>query len=89
VYGKAHRVSEDVTIQPGLLKALKRILRTICISTTPSKRLGSSKFMFSIPRPPSYMGKERNVRVLDPKGLVGKYLRTHDLDTSPIIVLNL
>jgi hypothetical protein len=35
------------------------------------------------------MGKERNIRVLNPKGLVGKYLVTHDFDTSQIIVLNL
>jgi hypothetical protein len=26
--------------------------------------------------------RERDVRVLDPKGLVGNYLGTHDLDTS-------
>jgi hypothetical protein len=28
-----------------------------------------------------HMIRERDVQVLDPKGLVGKYLRTHDLDT--------
>jgi hypothetical protein len=38
--------------------------------------------MFSIPNPPSYIWQERDVQVFDPKGLVGKYLGTHDLDTS-------
>jgi hypothetical protein len=46
-----------------------RIFGTICISVTPSKRLRSLKLMFSIPKPPSYMWKVRNVWVLDPKGL--------------------
>jgi hypothetical protein len=31
---------------------------------------------------PTYDKWERDVRVLDPKGLVGKYLGTHDLDTQ-------
>jgi hypothetical protein len=30
------------------------------------------------------MKREGDVRVLDPKGLVGKYLETQDLDTSQI-----
>jgi hypothetical protein len=79
-----------------------RILGTIRISVTLSKRLRSSKLMFYIPKPPSYMWqerawspsqnlhptcdkreieRERDVWVLNPKGLVSQYLGIQDLDT--------
>jgi hypothetical protein len=41
--------------------------------------------MFSILNPPSYTEKrERDVQVLDSKGLVGEYLGTQDVDTIQI-----
>jgi hypothetical protein len=44
--------------------------------------------MFSIPKPPSYMWKERDVRVLDPKGLGNEYLETQDLNTHKALNLS-
>jgi hypothetical protein len=90
VYEKTHRVSEDVTLQHRKLKTKNKDMENHpYLNHSKQRKPRSSRLMFSIPKLPSYMLEERNVRVLDPKGLVGKYLGTHDLDTSTIIVLNL
>jgi hypothetical protein len=85
VYEKAHRVSEDVTLNTGIegheqgygkppisqsLQAKDQDRQSSC---SPSRALL-----------PTYdkRERERDVRVLDLKGLVGKYLGTQDLDTS-------
>jgi hypothetical protein len=90
VYEKAHRVGEDLTLHHRLLKTMNKDMENHCISITPSKRSRSSKLLFSIPNHPSYIWqeRERDVRVVDPKGLVDKYLGTQDLDTHKALNLS-
>jgi hypothetical protein len=46
--------------------------------------------MSSIITPPSYIGqeREREIQVLDPKGLVNEYVGTQDLDTHKALNLS-
>jgi hypothetical protein len=76
-------VSEDVTLQHGELNTMNKDMENYPYlnhskqNTEIIKALvlhSESSFL--------HMTSEREVRVLDPKGLVGKYLGTHDLDTS-------
>jgi hypothetical protein len=85
VYDKAHIVSEDVKIQHGELKAMNKDLENhlylnhskqkIEIIKTHVLYLKSSFLHMTRER-------ERDVWVLDPKGLFSKYLGTQDLDTT-------
>jgi hypothetical protein len=70
VYEKAHRVSEDVTLQLPYLNDSKQKTEIVKAHVLHLK----SSFL--------HMTRERDVRVLDSKGLVGKYLRTQDLNTT-------
>jgi hypothetical protein len=79
VYENAHRVSEDITLQ-------YRESMSIRVSITPSKRLRSSLLMFSFLH--MTRERERDVQVLDPKGLVNEYLGTQDLDTHKALNLS-
>jgi hypothetical protein len=82
VYEKAHRVSEDVTIQHGELKVMNKDMKN-------HPYLSHSKEKFKIIKAHIlhlkisilHMTRERDVRVLNPKGLVGTYLGTQDLAT--------
>jgi hypothetical protein len=85
VYEDAHRVSEDVTLQYGESKSMNKDMEN-------HPCLNHSKQMTEIIKahvlhPKSsflYMTRERerDVQVLDPKGLVDKYLGIQDLDTT-------
>jgi hypothetical protein len=84
VYKKAHRVSEDVTLQHGELKVMSKDMENHLylnhskqkIEIVKAHILHPKTFILHVTRE-----RERDVWVLDPKGLVGKYLRTQDLDT--------
>jgi hypothetical protein len=82
-YEKAHRVSEDVTLQHRELKAINKDMENHLYLNHSKQKTEIVKT--HVPHPESsflHMIRERDVRVLDHKGLVGKYLGTHDLDTS-------
>jgi hypothetical protein len=84
VYENAHRVSEDVTLQYKESKSINKDMENhLCLNHS-KQRPRSSKLMFSIPNPLSYIWqeRERDVQVLDLKGLVDKYLGTQNLDTT-------
>jgi hypothetical protein len=76
-------VSEDVTLQHRELKVMNEDMEN-------HTYLNHSKPKTEIIKPHVFhhessflhMTRERDDRVLDPKELVGKYLETHDLDTS-------
>jgi hypothetical protein len=87
VHEIAHRGSEDVTLQHGELKAMNKDMENHLYLNHSKQNteivkahvlyLESSFLHMTRERE-----RERDVRVLDPRGLVGKFLGTHDLDTS-------
>jgi hypothetical protein len=80
---KAHRVSEDVTLQHGELKAMNKDMENHPYLNHSKQKTEIVKAHVLYPEFSFlYMTRERDVQVLDPKGLVSKYLGTHDLDTS-------
>jgi hypothetical protein len=85
VYKKAHRVSEDVTLQHRELKTMNKDMENHLYLNHSKQKIEIVKTHVLHPESSFlHMTRERDVRVLDPKGLVGKYFRTHDLDTSQI-----
>jgi hypothetical protein len=85
VYEKANRVCEDVILQHGELKAMHKDMENHPYLNHSKQKTEIVKAQILHPES-SFLHmireRERDVRVLDPKGLVGKYLGTHDLDTS-------
>jgi hypothetical protein len=85
VYEKAHRVSEDVTLQHGELKAMNKDMENHPYLKHTKQKTETIKAHVLHPEF-SFLHmtreRERGVRVLDPKGLVGKYLGTQDYDTT-------
>jgi hypothetical protein len=83
VYEKAHRVSEDVTLQHVELKAMDKDMENHRYLNHSKKKTEIIKAHVLHPETSFLqMTRDRYVRVLNLKGLVGKYLGTHDLDTS-------
>jgi hypothetical protein len=84
VYEKAQRASENVTLQHGELKAMNKDMKNHQYLNHSNQKTEIIKahvlhlkiFILHVTRE-----REREIRVLDPKGLVGKYLGTQDLDT--------
>jgi hypothetical protein len=85
VYEKAHRVSENITLQHGELKAMnKDIGNHLYLSHSKQKTEIVKAHVLHPKTSILHVTRERergDVRVLDSKGLVGKYLGTQDLDT--------
>jgi hypothetical protein len=81
VYENAHRVSEDVTLQHGELKTMNKNIGNHKYLSHSKQKTESSCSPSQNPLP-IYDKLERDVQVLDPKGLIGKYLETQDLDTT-------
>jgi hypothetical protein len=85
VYKKAHRVGEDVTIQHGESNTMNNHMEN-------HPYLNHSKQNTEIVKAHVlhlksfflHMTRERDVQVLDSKGLVNEYLRTQYLDTTQI-----
>jgi hypothetical protein len=88
VYEKAHRVSEDVTLQPKELKAKNKDMENhLYLNHSKQKTeiikahvLYPKTFILHVIRERE-RETERDVQVLEPKGLVSKYLGTQDMDT--------
>jgi hypothetical protein len=78
VYENAHRVSEDVTLQYGELKSMNKDMENHSYLNHSKQKTEIIKLMSSILNPPSYIWqeRERDVQVLDPKGLVDNILGT-------------
>jgi hypothetical protein len=82
VYEKAHRVSEDITLQHGELKAMNQDMENHLYLSYSEQKTETIKAHVLHPKSSFlHMIRERDVRVLNPKGLVGKYLGTQELDT--------
>jgi hypothetical protein len=82
---RAYRVSEDVTLQHGELKAMNKDMENHLYLNHSKQKTEIIKAHALHPKSSFlHMTRERDARVLDPKGLVDKYLRTHDLDASQI-----
>jgi hypothetical protein len=83
VYEDAHRVSEDVTLQYGESKSMNKDMENHpCLNHSKQK---TEIIKAHVLHPKSsflYITRERDVQVLDPKGLVDKYLGIQDLDTT-------
>jgi hypothetical protein len=87
VYENAHRVSEDITLQYWESKSMKKDMENHLYLNHSKQKTEiikahvlhlESSFLHMIGE------RERDVQVLDPKGLVNKYLGTQDLDTTQI-----
>jgi hypothetical protein len=82
---KAHRVSEDVTLQYGNSKSMNKDVENHPYLNHSKQKTEIIKAHVLHPEFSFlHMTRERDVQVLDPKGLVDKYLGTQDLDTIQI-----
>jgi hypothetical protein len=85
VYEEAHRVSEDVRLQQGEFMAMNKDMENHMYLNHSKQKSEIIKGHVLHPES-SFLHmtreRERDVRVLDPKGLVGKYLGTQDLHTT-------
>jgi hypothetical protein len=82
VYENAHRVSEDVTLQYGKSKSMNKDMENHMYLNHSKQKTEIIKAHVLHPESSFlHMTRERDVQVLDPKGLVGEYLGTQDLDT--------
>jgi hypothetical protein len=85
VYEKAHGISEDITLQHGELKAMNKDMENHPYLNHSKQKTKIIKTHVFHPKSSFlHMTRERDVQVFDPKGLVDKYLGTHDLDTSQL-----
>jgi hypothetical protein len=87
VYEKAHRVDEDVTLQHGEFMTMNKDMENHMYLNHFKQKIEIIKahilhLKFSFLH--MTRERERDVRFLNPNGLVGKYLRTQDLDTTQI-----
>jgi hypothetical protein len=82
VYENAHRVSEDVTLQYGESKSMNKDMENhLCLNHSKQKTEIIKAHVLHLESSFLHMTRERNVQVLDPKGLVGEYLGTQDVNT--------
>jgi hypothetical protein len=82
VYENAHIVHEDVALQHGKLKTMNKDIGNCPYLSHSKQKTETIKAHVLHPKTSIlHVTRERDVRVLDPKGLVGKYLGTQDLDT--------
>jgi hypothetical protein len=72
---------EDVTIQHRELKAMNKDMKNHPYLNHSKQKIEIVKTHVLLPTYDK-RERERDVRVLDPKGLVSKYLGTQDLDTT-------
>jgi hypothetical protein len=80
VYEKAHRVSEDVILQHRESKSMNKDMENHPYLNHSKQKTEIIKAHVLHPESSFlHMTRERDVQVLDPKGLVGKYLGTQDL----------
>jgi hypothetical protein len=83
VYDNTHIVCEDVTIQHRESKSMnKDIENHPYLNHSKQKTEIIKAHVLHHKTSILHVTRERDVRVLNPKGLVGKYLRTQDLDTT-------
>jgi hypothetical protein len=81
VYENAHRVSEDVTLQYGESKSMNKDIENHPYLNHSKQKTEIIKAHVLHPESSFlHMTRERDVQVLDPKGLVDKYLGTQDLE---------
>jgi hypothetical protein len=89
VYENAHRVSEEVILQYGESKSMNNDMKShLCLNHSKQK---TEIIKAHILHPKSsflHITRERDVQVLDPKGLVNEYLGTQDLDTRKALNLS-
>jgi hypothetical protein len=81
----AYRVIEDVTLQYGKSKFMNKDMENHPCLIHSKQKTEIIKTHVLLPKASILHVKrerERIVQVLDPKGLVGKYLGTQDLDTT-------
>jgi hypothetical protein len=82
VYEKAHRVSEDVTLQHRELKVMNKDMESHLYLNHSKQKTKIIKSLILHPKTSILQViRGRDVRVLDPIGLVGKYLATQHFDT--------
>jgi hypothetical protein len=83
VYENAHRVSEGVTLQYGESKSMNKDMENHpCLNHSKQKTKIIKAYVLYPKFSFLHMTRERDVQVLDPKGLVDKYLEIQDLDTT-------
>jgi hypothetical protein len=83
VYENAHIVSEDVTLQHGKSKSMNKDMENHpCLNHSKQKTEIIKAHVLYPKSSFLHTTRERDVQVLDPKGLVDKYLRSQDLDTT-------
>jgi hypothetical protein len=89
VYENAHKVSEDVTLQYGESKSMNKGMENHqCLNHSKQKTEIIKAHVLHPNTSILHMTRERDVQVLDPKGLVNEYLRTQDLDTYKALNLS-
>jgi hypothetical protein len=85
VYENAHRVSEDVTLQHGKSKSMNKNMKNHSYLNHSKQKTKIVKAHVLLHKTSIlHVTRERDVQVLDPKGLVNEYLGTQDLDTTQI-----
>jgi hypothetical protein len=83
VYENAHRVSEDVKLQYGESKFMNKDMENHPYLNHSKQKTEIIKSHVLHPESSFlHMTRERDVQILDPKGLVDKYLGIQDLDTT-------
>jgi hypothetical protein len=89
VYENAHKVSEDVTLQYGESKSMNEDMENhLCLNHSKQKTDILKAHVLHLESSFLHMTRERDVQVLDPKGLVNEYLGTQDLDTHKALNLS-
>jgi hypothetical protein len=74
VYKKAHRVCEDVTLQHGESKSMNKDMENHPYLNHSKQKTETVKAHVLHPKSSFlHMTRERDVQVLDPKGLINKY----------------
>jgi hypothetical protein len=85
VYENAHKVSEDVTLQYGESKSMNKDVENHPYLNHSKQKIEIIKAHILHPEASIlYVKGERDIQVLNPKGLVDKYLGTQDLDATQI-----
>jgi hypothetical protein len=89
VYENAHRVCEDVTLQHGESKSMNKDMENHLYFNHSKQKTEIIKAHILLHKTSIlHVKRERDVRVLDPKGLANEYLGTQDLDTHKALNLS-
>jgi hypothetical protein len=85
VYENAHSISEDAILQYRESKSMNKDMENHPYLNHSKQKTKIINTLVLYPESSFlHMTRERDVRVLDPKGLLDKYLGTQDLDTTQI-----